>query len=176
VTELDGQAYGLGRTHEPLLAAAVAVAERGPVLELGAGYASTPLLHTLCAAQGRRLLTVDSNPEWIERFASLRSDSHHLVTLDDWSKLANLARTFAGGDGVQTWAVVFVDHAPAERRIVDISYFAHRAEFLVVHDTEHPLYGYGQVLATFPHRVDYRRMVPWTSVVSHVHPFPVVDA
>ena len=170
-TRLDGQAYGLGRTHEPLLAAVVAVAERGPVLELGAGYASTPLLHTICAAQGRRLLTVDSNPEWIEKFSSLRSDDHHLVTLDTWDKLPDLAHAFAEG----SWAVVFIDHAPAERRIVDLVYFANKTEFLVVHDTEHSLYGYEPVLTTFPYRADYRRMVPWTSVLSLVHPFPASD-
>jgi len=166
---LEGAAYGLGRTHEPLLAAAVAVARPGPVLELGAGYFSTPLLHEMCAAMGRELLSIDSDSAWIEQLASLRSDRHRLVAVNGWGEATALTEGVA-------WSVVFVDHAPADRRAVDVARLANATEFMVVHDSEHDLYRYEPAFARFSHRRDYKRMVPWTTVLSNVRPFPGGDS
>ena len=164
---LDSNAYGVGRTHEPVLAAAVAIARPGPVLEVGAGNYSTPLLHAMCCAMGRRLLTIDSDAGWIERFASLQGDGHVLEHAPNWSDYFD--RTDTGG-----WSVIFIDHAPAERRIIDIANLANACEFMVVHDTEEPVYGYEPAFAKFRFRRDYKRLVPWTTVLSNVREFPVV--
>jgi hypothetical protein len=72
----------------------------------------------------------------------------------------------------RTWAVVFVDHAPADRRVVDIARLADRTEFMVVHDSEDALYGYESAFARFAYRYDYKRLVPCTSILSNVRPFP----
>jgi hypothetical protein len=162
---LDGSEYGGARTHEPALVAAVAAAGPGPVLEIGAGYYSTPILHALCAAMGRALLTVDNDTGWIHRLESLRSSTHRLVSVDSWDQSLPLTDS-------EMWAVVFVDHAPAERRVVEIARLANRTEFMVVHDSEHPLYGYDRCFAEFKYRYDYTRFVPWTSILSNVRPFP----
>lgn len=161
---LDSHAYGVGRTHEPVLAAAVAIARPGPVLEVGAGNYSTPLLHAMCTAMGRKLVTLDSSAEWIARFESLRGDGHTLEHAPNWT---DKAATIGAG-----WSVVFIDHAPAERRVIDIMLLAHKCEFMVVHDSEHPLYGYEPVFKKFKHRTDYKRLTPWTTVLSNVREFP----
>ena len=144
---LDSASYGLGRTHEPALVAAVAIARPGPVLELGAGHYSTPLLHGLCAATGRELLTIDGDDAWIERFTSLRSPRHRLVAVPSWDAARALTDS-------AVWAVIFVDHAPAERRIVEIERLADRTEFMVVHDSEAALYGYEPAFGRFRYRYD----------------------
>jgi hypothetical protein len=158
---LDGMAYGLGRTHEPALAAAIAVARPGPVLELGAGYYSTPLLHALCVATGRELLTVDTDRGWIDRLMSLSSPNHRLVALARWDELAELTHS-------KLWSVIFVDHAPAERRVVDIEQLADKTDLMVVHDSEHSIYNYEPTFALFKNRFDYKRMMPWTTILSNV--------
>jgi len=148
-------------THIPLLAACVARTS-GPVLELGCGDYSTPLLHWLC--RGRRLVTLESDAAWLARYEDLRSPTHELLHVPDWAS----ARPIDEGP----WDVALIDHAPGARRVPDIRRLMHRATFLVVHDTEDPDYGYESVLPQFRHRHDDRRVRPWTTVVSMTHPLP----
>lgn len=157
-------ANGYG-THIPLLAAVLAVARKGPVLELGSGWSSTLLLNEMCRAGGRKLRTIDSDMNWLSQFEKLKSQEHELVHAADWD--------IAVADTLHTdWSVIFIDHAPAERRIVDIEELADRAEFIVVHDTEDPTYNYGPTLAKFKYAFEYRQMLPYTAVFSNVRPYP----
>ena len=52
-------------SHLPILLRAMK-ATTGPVLELGAGIYSTPILHALCQIEGRKLVTYESDPEFFE--------------------------------------------------------------------------------------------------------------
>jgi len=157
-------ANGYG-THIPLLAAVLAVARKGPVLELGSGWSSTLLLNEMCKASGRKLRTIDSDMNWLSQFEKLKSQDHELVHAPDWD--------VAVADTLGTeWSVIFIDHAPAERRIVDIEKLANKAEFIVIHDTEDPTYNYGPTLAKFKYAFEYRQMSPYTSVFSNVRPYP----
>lgn len=142
-------------THLPVLAAIVAVARPGPVLELGAGHYSTPLLHAMCRASGTRLVTIDSDPRWLKKFRSLATLGHHMCSRS--------AYAFADED----WSVALVDNAMGERS-GDIIALAERAQFVVVHDSNFPeLYGYEEAFAKFKYRADYRRMHPHTAVLSN---------
>jgi len=78
---MDNGEIDLWGTHIPVLAACVAKTT-GPVLELGCGHYSTRLLHALCGAMGRQLLTVDVNLKWLARFADLRAPLHEIVHTD----------------------------------------------------------------------------------------------
>ena len=166
MTQAFASGYG---THIPLLAAALSIARDGPVLELGSGWSSTLLLNQMCQASSRLLQTVDSNAGWLAQFESLRSSRHELVFAPDWDVAVEKA--------AQTeWAVILIDHAPAERRIIDIERLAHKTEFMVIHDTEDPLYGYEPALAKFKYRYDYKQMVPHTSVFSNTRPWPTTES
>jgi hypothetical protein len=154
------EAYGRYRTHEPILAAAVAIARPGPVLELGCGTFSTPLLRAMCGAMGRRLVSVESDERFAKAWRVVHPEPGHEI-LD--------AIPLTG----EPWSVVFVDHAPASARMKDVERLAESAEFLVLHDTEDPVYEWQRLGELFTFRADYRRMKPWTSVVSNVRPFPM---
>lgn len=149
-------------THLPVLAAMVAIARPGPVLELGAGHYSTPLLHAMCRALGTRLVTIDSDPRWLRKFRSLATLGHRICDRS--------AYAFADED----WSVALVDNAMGERA-GDIIALANRAELVVVHDSNFPeLYGYEEAFAKFKYRADYRRMHPHTTVLSNFTQ-PIVD-
>lgn len=151
-TAFDGYA-----THLPILTASVAMASPGPVLELGAGAFSTPVLHAICTATNRQLVTLDNDPAWIEQFSSFRSVLHRVELAVSWDA--------AIPD--DAWAVVFVDHGPAERRKIDIEALRDKCELMVVHDTEDLRYEYPEDLfAKFTHRFDYKRLTPHTTVLS----------
>lgn len=150
-------------THLPLLTAAVAHTD-GPVLELGCGAFSTPLLHALCS-DGRPLVSYEADRPWYDQFKSFHRGAHQVLPVDDWDKLP---LDF-------DWAVAFVDHAPAARRAIDIKRLKPWARLIVVHDTEHRLYDLEPVLSTFKHRREWRAYAPWTSVVSDVDDLDWLD-
>jgi hypothetical protein len=149
-------------THIPLLAAAVA-RTRGDVLEFGCGDYSTPMLHNMLAGTGRKLVSLETNKEWLERYADLRGPGHVLAHVTDWRD-AILPGKFS---------VAFVDCQPGEARALLVKALADSAEFIIAHDTEDDGYGYEPVFADFKHRLDYDRFDPMTTLVSNVQPFTI---
>ena len=153
--QMVGVNYG---THlAPLIIAVINT--DGPVLELGCGDFSTPILHAVCSSQKRFLLTAESDGNWQKRFWDLKRDWHkfqHVKHSSDWNQV---------GAG-RHWSVVFVDHAPGERRVVDIARLRRHADIFVVHDTETASYGYEPVLSTFKYIFVYRRYSTTTTLVS----------
>jgi len=145
-------------THLPLLAACVAHTS-GPVLELGCGPYSTPLLHAMCF--GRSLCSLETDADWYKRFQGYHRDHHTGVHVTDpWEEVG------LGGP----WDVVLVDHSPPQHRVQEIARLRPVTRLFVVHDTEHRLYAYEPVLETFPYRIEWRCYSPWTSVVSDSDP------
>ena len=130
----------------------------GPILELGTGDGSTLALHQVSKACQRTVLSFDNDPNWIARFAALRSDNHLLASLPSWNDCPIESAI---------WSVAFVDHAPAERRAIEIRRLTYRAQVIVVHDTEDPQYGYEAVFGAFAYRRDDRAYKQWTTVLSN---------
>jgi hypothetical protein len=145
-------------THNVLLIKAVLLSD-GPVLEIGSGFFSTPLLHWLCKMTGKDLVTYENNLEYFEMARKFKSRHHSIRLIGDWSEM----------DSQTQWGVVFVDHSPKERRIVDIEKYKDKAEYLVIHDTERAdLYSYDKVWPMFKYRYEWQECVPYTTVVSNV--------
>jgi hypothetical protein len=160
-------AYG---THYIPLAAAVA-RTTGPVLELGMGDHSTPLLHLLC--HDRLLVSADSNARWMSRYEAFRSPTHQLHAVADWDRWNVIEQ--------HEWAVCFVDCSPTEHRRELIQRLEKRARYIVVHDTDTDVesaavFAFEGALNRFRFRSDYRVFRPYTTVVSNVEPFVMTEA
>lgn len=136
-------------THLPALTRCVAETS-GPVLELGMGNYSTPILHEMC--KGRELVSCDHELSWTNRFSQYDNGDHQVLFVEDWDKSDVFEKT---------WDVVLVDHNPPARRAVDILRL--KARYIVVHDAEH----FESALSKFKYRHDYNGMQPQTSVVSN---------
>jgi len=149
-------------THLPILASSVARTS-GPVLELGCGDYSTPLLHHLC--NGRPLVSLEHDPVWLSRYKDLETPWHKIQLVLDWAAAKVIDET--------KWGVAFVDHAPAQQRVHEIRRLKNQAELIVIHDTEDPggTYNYASVLPEFKYRYDCKRWPTWTSVVSMFREF-----
>lgn len=143
----------------------------GPLLEMGSGDFSTPLLHAICSKSKRFLLTAETDKKWLHNFIDLKSEWHAFVYVpvyeDDWSLNPKPALWDAVG-GDRHWAVVFIDHRPGERRVEDIRRLRKNTDIFVVHDTQQPSYCYEPVLNTFKYKYVYERYATQTTIVSDI--------
>lgn len=144
-------------THVPLLTAAAEVTT-GAVLELGAGLGSTLVLHGICAARGRRLVTLESDLIWLRTLEQLRRPWHELRHVESFAD-PELYRGYYG--------LVFMDHGREQERGYSLRQVT-GAGIVIVHDTCHAeLYGYEPTLSDFRYRFDFDRMLPQTTAVSN---------
>ena len=147
-------------THMPMVMS-IAFNTSGPILEMGCGNYSTYVLHEICKLTGRRLVTLDEKPDWINKFRFMANGYHEFHLVRDWSSFSLI-------DNIK-WSMVLIDHAPGERRKVDIARLKCNADYLIVHDTEEAGYKYEPVLNSFKFRFDYKIIRPWTTVISNEH-------
>jgi hypothetical protein len=146
-----------------LLAASILTAEHGgPVMEMGCGYHSTVLLHQIIVIEQKRyLLSTDTDREWLSKFETNMSSSihqfRHINQTSEWDNV---------GIDRPRWSIVFIDHKPGERRVVDIIRLANVSDIVIVHDTETSSYNYEEGLSQYPYRYRYNYLSTNTDVVS----------
>lgn len=122
-------------THQPVLWHYAKKVKQKPILELGSGFGSTPLLHTHCQEHGLNLWTADGDLLWLKKFRPMQSDKHQLCgirmlnseDLEDWEK-------FLTQMSYRDWGLVFVDQAPWLARIMAIRLLKDSCDYMVVHD------------------------------------------
>ena len=149
--------------------------EKSIVLEMGCGDGSTRQLSEYCAHHNRLLYSFDTEQEWLNRFADCRSDKHIFTRIvNNW----HIAQDICPNP-----SVILVDHAPGERRWVDIKNYSDKMEgIIVIHDTQpQPTaadYAYEKIWHLFKYRVNLEvdknddgsgHNRTWASAVSNHH-------
>jgi len=138
--------------HRYLLWLALEETKTGDVLELGCGGGSTPYLHQYCKDTKRRLYSFDTEQTWIDEFKQYESKTHsfHRI-INNW----HIAK-----DICPKPSVILIDHAPGERRIVDVSRFESDSGIIVCHDTQpKPTaanYHYELIWPNFKYKIDLK--------------------
>ncbi|OHB92410.1 MAG: hypothetical protein A2Z57_12070 [Planctomycetes bacterium RIFCSPHIGHO2_12_39_6] len=101
----------------------------GDIIEMGTGHGSTPLLHEYCTSRRRKLHSYETDKKWLAKFEQTANEYHSFTLIDRgaWD---------ACSDQNPNPSVVFIDHAPGERRKDDLIRFKDSAEIIVIHDTE----------------------------------------
>lgn len=149
-------------SHLPMLIKALSITN-GDVLELGTGVFSTPILHYMCVPNKRMLYSYDNDPYYLNIFSKQDiSEFHKFVLVEDWDK----------ADIDRPWDVVLVDHAPGERRVVEIKRLAKLAKFIIVHDSgwkdeRHYHYKENKIRESFLYYYEYDLVKPNTLVLSN---------
>jgi hypothetical protein len=156
-------------SHIQALAWAVGQTE-GPIVEMGAGWYSTPLLHGFAEAAGRELWTVDDpHPTWVPeltRIAEAYERSWHHFSVGTYE----LPVDTAGG-------LVFADQSAGYRALSVIEAKIQGAGIIVVHDTEEyngpqpgePYPGMTDALESFNYRRDFIVFPQRTTAVSDIY-------
>lgn len=133
-----------------------ALSTAGPILELGCGDYSTPVLATIARHQHRRFLVQASDRSWAERYRDLAE-----VEVIDWTRWSPPAGQ---------WGLVLLDSEESTAwRITRLPALLGVADAIVVHDADAAM--------TRPHWNEcvrgfgihwYKRYLPWTAVLRPV--------
>lgn len=141
-------------THIPALLEAVERTPALPVLELGMGKYSTLILSEIA----RQVFSYELDDVYFRQYEHLRSSRHHLARVRDWSECPIES---------QLWSVALVDHAPVERRQIEVGRLQYRALVVVCHDSEEAAYQYEGRFQWYRHRLDVNIGGPQTTLVSN---------
>lgn len=118
------------------------------VMELGSGEGSTNYLRSYCEDHGRKFLSFDNNKEWCERTGA--------EYVEDWESVLDFIKC-----RVTKIGVIFIDHAPGERRSSDAIRLRNEADIFVLHDTEEGGagdYKFDTIWHLFKYRLNYNRL------------------
>lgn len=150
-------------SHLPVLAKLLSVIDK-PVIELGIGYNSTPLLHWMCKERGVQLMSFETDKEWMDKFKEFQEEDHYMEHVKDWNFLDQLA-------SIDDFGLVFIDHKPARKRRSSALKFKDTADFVVLHDSEladHPAYKYRSIYKEFKYSFEFKEVgEPHTIVLSN---------
>lgn len=145
---------GVG-SHFPVLAAAVH-RTTGPVLELGCGWNSTPMLRMMCG-KDRKLESYETDPEWAKVFG--------VPVVANWSKWEPKEPSYS---------VAFIDCQPGEERKLIALRLKGRVQFILLHDHEAgraAAYYYEHIMGQFKYAETFRVIRPHTLILSDDEPF-----
>ena len=136
-----------------------------PILEMGSGLFSTPLLHWLCYERKRKLITCESYKHYLDFANKFKTLWHEIRFVKDWNKEKFEDKMFG---------VVFIDHSPKKprTRADDALRFKDSADFIILHDAgsdSHEKYGYHKIYREFKYRYDWMGCLPHTTVLSNRH-------
>lgn len=144
-------------THLPALARAIHKLG-GPVLELGAGLYSTPLIRALC---DDGCTTIDTDPQWAAQFTHICSKDNPVVIINP-DRIMDELTPYLQRD----WSVVLMDLATAEQRVTFTPLLRH-VQCIVAHDTENVYWN--PVISTFRYTRRWEHYTPHTSYLSDVY-------
>lgn len=143
-------------------------ATQGDVIEMGCGDGSTPWLAQYCSDEGRKLFSYEGNQEWYNRMRQYEDRDFKINLLKDADINSSIWDHVAATH--PNPAVVLIDHAPGERRKIDVGLFLNKAQIVVMHDTE-PAADHGyqmrQFKAKFKYWVDHKSEGAWASMASN---------
>lgn len=144
----------LAGSHIPVLVKLLE-ATNGAVIELGAGFNSTPLLYWYCKANDRYFASYENDEEWI------RKVDYPINFVTEWDNVA---------EELLFLDIVLIDHRPAKKRRSSALRFKNKARFVVLHDSEladNPAYKYTSIYSQFKYKHEFTSVVPHTMVLSN---------
>lgn len=155
-------------SHQYVLVHILHTVLNGNVFEFGMGYHSTVLLNHITKKQNRKLYSVDSDIEWLNKFLYLSNKNHIIEEFN----INNLMPTY---DKVLelNCSIAFIDCKPGELRQVMINLLKDKIPYIIVHDTEEIVYkslrnGYGYDFSGFKFIYHFKGASATTTLLSNM--------
>ena len=154
-TILQKNPYG---THQPILVELL-LNTTGNIIEFGCGNTSTDLIKTVIKGTNRKLISLESNLEWFNKFKHLEDENHKLFFVDagndDCDSTGKFWIDFINSHDLITnmdFDVCFIDQSPWTARTYALNHYINKIKWIIVHDVDYfPNAGkWGKILAKIP--------------------------
>ena len=121
-------------THQPVLHTLLSKTS-GSILELGCGEGSTELIHKFSEKYNRRVVSIESNKQWLQPYIEKYTSPNHefiLVnhSIDDWNKITDEMCN-------SNWDLVFIDQGIWEPRAYSFKTLKNKANYMILHDCDY---------------------------------------
>ncbi len=163
-------------THQPLLIELLKNTS-GNILECGCGEGSTRLIKQYLG-KNRKLVSIESNKEWYDKYKHLEDDNHKLVYVnasnddDDitglkWTSFIN--ENFSNTE----FEIVFIDQSPWTARTHTLKYFISKAKYVIIHDVDYfPSNGkFGRILNTTRNGDKFKYDIDFSDIANKYYVF-----
>lgn len=137
-------------THQPVLYE-IAKHTDGPIIEFGCGNGSTPLLHAICKATNRLLISIDDDEVWVKQFAQKYINDGYEEDNSGWHKFFFVPGRTENTRDIDYWIsfldnfdllkttsfdLCFVDQHPGLARSETIRRLKDNVKFIILHDCD----------------------------------------
>ena len=130
-------------THRPYLLELIKHTT-GNIIEFGCGNSSTKLIKDLIKNTNRKLISLESNLNWLNKFKHLEDDNHKLFYIDA-GHVDNEATGKIWVDFIKSneainnldFEVCFIDQSPWTARTHTLNYFKDKCPYIIVHDVDY---------------------------------------
>jgi len=113
----------------------------GDILECGCGEGSTPMIKEEIKNTGRKLVSLESNLEWLNRYTHLSDENHLLYHVDanneDTIETGNAWVEFIKKNKLDNFEIVFIDSSPWSSRKSCFDYFLNKVKIIIFHDFDY---------------------------------------
>tara|TARA_B110001450_G_scaffold191639_1_gene179855 strand:+ start:6690 stop:7397 length:708 start_codon:yes stop_codon:yes gene_type:complete len=112
----------------------------GNIIEFGCGDSSTILIKDIIKGTNRKLVTFESNKNWLDKYKHLEDENHKFHFIDagnvDSSETAQKWVDYIKNSNVKDmiFDVVFIDSSPWSSRTFLVNYYKEKAKYIIVHD------------------------------------------
>jgi len=127
-------------THQPFFIE-VLKNTNGNILECGCGEGSTYMIKENIKNTDRKLVSLESNLEWLNKYTHLQDSSHTLyhVNADNNNCIETASKwtDFIEEKQLNNFEIVFIDSSPWLSRLTCFEYFLNKAKIIIFHDFDY---------------------------------------
>lgn len=127
-------------THQPFFIEIIKFTN-GNILECGCGVGSTKMIKEQIKNTNRKLVSLESNLVWLNKYMHLSDDSHELYHIDadndDNIETGNKWVEFIKQNNLNNFEIVFLDSSPWLSRKCCFDYYLNKAKIIIIHDFDY---------------------------------------
>lgn len=127
-------------THQPFFIE-VLKNTSGDILECGCGEGSTKMIKEQIKNTNRKLVSLESNYEWLNKYIHLSDSQHKLYHINasnnDTLETGYKWIDFIQNNNLNNFEIVFIDSSPWLSRKCCFDYFLNKAKIIIFHDFDY---------------------------------------
>ena len=127
-------------THQPFFIEIIKFTN-GNILECGCGDGSTIMIKEQIKNTSRKLISLESNLDWLNKYKHLANPFHELYHVeagsDDTLENGNKWVDFIKDNKLNDYEIVFLDSSPWLSRKCCFDYYLNKAKIIIIHDFDY---------------------------------------